>query len=222
MTIMVMTGGEGRPDVGIGDFFDIFFGGNDISDDRSNRVAGFDLRFNLPGYQLYMEYGGEDEAGGFPSKNAGLIGLYWPEFWPQILGDADLRIEYADLAPTSEIAGAWYRHGTYADGYTYDGRILGHHVGGGGRDLFAEVSFGMGDEARGRVGVDIEERGKYVQPEIEKHTQLMAGWEGPVSLIGMDTKIDFSVAIDQVQNREYTSGEEATDGYVKLEIKGEI
>ncbi|MCJ7499670.1 capsule assembly Wzi family protein, partial [bacterium] len=133
LTNMVMTGGEGRPEVSFGDLFGIFFGGNDVDGDKSNNIAGIDLRLNLPGWQFYLEFGGEDEAGGLPSKPAGLAGFYFPD----LAGSLDLRVEYADLAYTEEIAGVWYRHSTYTDGYTYDGRILGHHVGGGGRDLFA-------------------------------------------------------------------------------------
>ena len=218
LTNMVMTGGEGRPEVSFGDLFDIFFGGNDVEGDKSNNIAGIDLRLNLPGWQFYLEFGGEDEAGGLPSKPAGLAGFYIPE----LAGSLDLRVEYADLAYTEEIAGVWYRHGTYTDGYTYDGRLLGHHVGGGGRDLFAEVTFGAGEGGRGRVGVDLEQRGIHIQPEVEYHTQVMAGWKRSVSLGAFEYELNLNLAVDQIRNWNYVSGEEATNGYVKLELRGEI
>jgi len=219
MSMMVMTGGEGRPDVSFGDLFDIFFGENDLDDDRSNKIAGFDLRLNLPGYQVYMEFGGEDEAGYLPSKMAGLIGFYYP----RLTGSMDFRLEYADLAYTEEIAGVWYRHGTYKDGYTYKGKLLGHHVGGAGRDLFTEITFGLGDEGRGKVGVDFEQRGVHTQSSVEYHTEISAGWEGPVFSLGnSDWELDFTVAVDQVTNKDYVSGEDALNGYVSFEIKGEI
>lgn len=218
MSMMVMAGGEGRPDISFGDLFDILFGENDINNDRSNKIAGFDLRLNLPGYQVYMEFGGEDEAGYLPSKMAGLIGFYYP----RLTGSLDFRLEYADLAYTEEIAGVWYRHGTYKDGYTYKGKLLGHHVGGAGRDLFTEITFGVGERGRGRVGVDFEQRGVHTQPSVEQHMQISAGWEGPLSLGSHDWDLDFKIAVDQVTNKDYVSGEDALNGYVSLGIKGEI
>ncbi len=217
-TAMVLAGGEGRPDVSFGDLFDILFGENDINNDRSNKIAGIDMRLNLPGYQVYLEFGGEDEAGGLPSKMAGLAGFYFP----RLTGSLDLRVEYADLAYTEEIAGVWYRHGTYTDGYTYDSRILGHHVGGGGRDLFAEMTFGMGEGGRGRVGVDFEQRGIHVQPRVEHHMQISAGWEGPLSLGSHNWELGVTVAVDQVTNSNYVEGEDETNGYVIVEVKGKI
>ena len=219
MSVMVITGGEGRPDVSFGDLFDILFGENEMAgSDRSNKIAGLDLRFNLPDYQVYLEFGGEDEAGGWPSKMAGLVGLYYP----RLTGSLDLRVEYADLAYTEEIAKVWYRHGVYTDGYTYEGRILGHHVGGGGRDLSAELTFGMGEEGRGRVGVDLEQRGIHIQPTVEHHTQISAGWEGQYTIGSHDFELDFTVAVDQVTNNHYVEGEDETNGYVSLGIKGKI
>jgi len=218
MSMMVMTGGEGQPDVTLGDLFPIFFGENDVNNDRSNKIAGFDLRLNLPGYQAYMEFGGEDEAGGLPSKMAGMVGLYYP----RLTGSMDLRVEYTDLAYTEEIAEVWYRHGTYTDGYTYDGRILGHHVGGGGRDLFAEVTFETGGKGRGRVGVDFEQRGIDIQPVVEHHVQLSAGWDGLFTFGNKSLELKINVSMDQVTNKDYLSGEEALNGYVSLGIKGEI
>ncbi len=35
----------------------------------------------------------------------------------------------------------WYDHHIYTSGYTYDGRIMGHHMGSDSRDLFAEISY---------------------------------------------------------------------------------
>jgi hypothetical protein len=219
MTVMAITGGEGRPDVSLGDLFDILFGENEMAGtDRSNKIAGLDLRFNLPDYQVYLEFGGEDEAGGWPSKMAGLFGLYYP----RLTGSLDLRVEYADFAYTEEIANVWYRHGIYTDGYTYEGRILGHHVGGGGRDLFAEVTFGMGERGRGRVGVDFEQRGIHIQPSVEHHAQISAGWEGRLPLGSHDLELDLTVAVDQVTNSNYIEGEDETNGYVSLGIKGKI
>ena len=218
MSMTVIFGGEGRPDVSFGDLFDILFGENDVNDDRSNKIAGFDFRLNFPGWQLYGEFGGEDEAGSLPSKYAALVGFYYPRF----TGAFDLRLEYADLAINEENAKVWYRHGTYTDGYTYDGRILGHHVGGGGRDLFADVTFGMGEKGRGRVGVDFEQRGIYIQPAVEYHAQILAGWKGLFTYDNRDWELDINVSVDQVTNSDYVEGEDNINQYVSLRIKGEL
>ncbi|MDF1527249.1 MAG: capsule assembly Wzi family protein [bacterium] len=215
---MVMTGGEGRPEVSFGDLFKIFFGGNDVAGDRSNNIAGIDLRLNLPGWQFYLEFGGEDEAGGLPSKMAGMAGFYFPG----LPGSLDLRLEYADLAYTKEIAEVWYRHGTYTDGYTYDGRILGHHVGGGGRDLFMEMGFGAGERGRGRVGVDFEQRGLHTQPAVEHHAQLSAGWEGLLGPADGDWTLKLDMALDWISNKDYSAGEDRINGYVTLGLEGRI
>jgi hypothetical protein len=213
LSVMIMTGGEGRPDVSFGDLFDILFGENEIgNEDRSNKIAGYDFRLNLRDYQVYLEFAGEDEVGTLPSKMAGLVGLYYP----RLTGTVDLRVEYADLA--FDEPGVWYRHGIYTDGYTYDGRILGHHVGGGGRDLFAEVTFGMGERGRGRVGVDLEQRGIDVQPRIERHSQLLLGWEGLLSLGGIDCTLDLAAAVDRISNEGYVEGEEGTGFYVSMNL----
>ena len=208
MTMMVMAGGEGRPEVDLGDLFGIFFGENESGDeDRSNRIAGFDFRLTLPGWQVYGEFGGEDEAGWFPSKWAGLVGLYVPSLGPSM----DLRVEYADLAYNEEIGGAWYVHGAYTDGYTYKGRILGHHVGGDGRDLFAEVSLDLGSGSRARMGVDLEWRGLRNQEATEEHVQFLAGYEGPIGGGKGLWRCAVEGSVDLVTNAGYVEGEERTD-----------
>jgi len=208
MTMIVMAGGEGRPEVDLGDLFGIFFGENEEGDeDRSNRLAGFDLRLTLPGWQVYGEFGGEDEAGFFPSKWAGLAGFYIPSLGPSV----DLRVEFADLAWDEETGGAWYDHGAYTDGYTYKGKILGHHVGGDGRDLFAEVSFDLGSGSRGRMGVDLEWRGLRNQEATEEHVQFIAGYEGAIGSGRGLWRGAVEGSVDFVDNAGYLEGEEKTD-----------
>lgn len=215
MTMMVMAGGEGRPEVDLGDLFGIFFGENESGDeDRSNRVAGFDFRLTLPGWQVYGEFGGEDEAGFFPSKWAGLMGVYIPSLGPSM----DLRVEFADLAYNEEIGGAWYTHGAYTDGYTYKGRILGHHVGGDGRDLFAEISLDLGLRSRARMGVDLEWRGLRNQEATEEHVQFLAGYEGAIGGEKSLWRGAVEGSVDLVTNAGYVEGEERKDYQVGARV----
>jgi hypothetical protein len=215
MSVMIMAGGEGVPAVGIGDLFDILFGENEAgSNDRSNMIAGIDFRLNFPGWQVYGEFGGEDEAGGLPSKNAGLVGFFFPSAFETV----DLRLEYADFAYTDEIANAWYDHGIYTDGYTYNGRILGHHVGGDGRDLYAEAALDIGERAKGRIGIDLEWRGLQNRPATEEHVQLMISYERRFGESERSWRGRIMAAMDNVGNAGYVEGEEERGYYLSITV----
>jgi hypothetical protein len=100
-----------------------------------NQIGGIDTRYRgrilEQPFALYGEYYGEDEAGGVPYKQGYLVGLHLPEIrgFPR----HSAKVEYAD---NTRFPGAWYRHGVYGDGYTYQGRIMGHPMGADARDLF--------------------------------------------------------------------------------------
>lgn len=121
--------------------------------------AGLDIKLTLPfkwqPLQIYAEAAGEDEAGGLPSKWAYLTGMYLPRILS--FKRISLRGEYA----TTHVKGSpnvWYTHGIYTDGYTYKGRIIGHHMGTDSKDIFLEVSY-LIPERDGRITIsyDIEE-----------------------------------------------------------------
>ena len=121
-------------------FKDVLFGrdnyveGDDPLTEPGNQMAGYDLRLRSPWKALpvafYTQWIGEDEAGGFPSKFIGQLGL---EFWgSSLLGGYRLRAEYADTTciftrenPQYNCA---YRHNIYPQGYTYRGRVIGHSL----------------------------------------------------------------------------------------------
>ena len=218
-TMMVITGGEGRPDVDLSDLFDIFFGENEIGgEDRSNKIAGFDFRFSLPGWQIYGEFGGEDESNGLPSRMAGLIGVYFPA----VTESVDLTFEYVDLAYTQEIASAWYRHGIYTDGYTYEGRILGHHVGGGGRDFYSGLGFDLGQWAKLKFGFDIEQRGRHIMPVTEDHAQVIVGYEQYFGQQEDAWKGQFTAGLDKVRNVDYVAGEKEFNFYFSVAVSAPL
>ncbi|ABI57688.1 capsule assembly Wzi family protein [Alkalilimnicola ehrlichii MLHE-1] len=68
-------------------------------DTTADQMAGIDLRFSSPDHRLpwaaYLQYIGEDEAGGIPTKHIGLFGL---ETWGALPNDASYRVflEYTD------------------------------------------------------------------------------------------------------------------------------
>ncbi len=163
----VMFGGEGRPDLSWDDYITIL-GGKNLSgaDDTSNSVAAIDGRIRLPflwNAEIYGELGGEDEANYFPSKTGYIAGIYLPQIEPS--QRLSLRFEYADLhLPT------WYRHSQYQSGYTYEGNILGHHIGGAAKDAYLEMQAVVSDRLLMTFALDYEERG-VDQPVQEEYTQ---------------------------------------------------
>lgn len=209
LTRTIIMGGEGRPGITPSRFWEIMFGENkEYNEELSNSIAGMDIRFILSFLQLYGELGGEDEAGGLPSKTAYLAGIYLPH-----LGSYDLRVEYADI--TNEV---WYSHGLYSSGYTYEGRILGHHVGGGGRDIFLEMGIIKGNRLNGRINMDYEERGVTTQPVTERHYQVGTVWEYGIGKIILNA----GLAYERIKNADYTAGLEKENSLVNIGIKWEM
>lgn len=200
----VMFGGEGTPDLDLGDFLTILSGRNlSGGKDTSNSLAAVDARLTLPwsrGLQLYGELGGEDEAGHFFSKTAFLAGLYLPQLEPG--GRLDLRIEYADTTPPSGESAIWYKHSLYQSGYTYEKHILGHQAGGDARDLWIETRTFLPDNLSLALNFDYQQRGT-TQPVEEKHYQsgLELRWRDAGG-----REVSFSYAYDHVEHADYGAG----------------
>jgi len=202
----IMFGGEGRPDVDWRDFLVILGGRNLVGDkDTSNSVAAIDACVRLPflaGTEIYGEYGGEDESGHFLAASAWLAGIYFPKVEPS--GRLSLRFEYADLSKIDNKAPPWYRHGIYKSGYTYDGRILGHHVGGAGEDLSFEAGLLLRSDLHLTLGVDYENRG-IDQPVQEEHIQTSQTVDWYFS---KNYSLAINLQYDHVENVEYHKDED--------------
>lgn len=131
--------GEGRP-CDFSTFIDLLSGrdnrgdaGVTIGNEPGNQLAGVDFRwshalFHVP-MAIYGQAIGEDEAGGFPSRYLGQLGIEgtgvfrdrWSYRW------------YGEAAATScafntsdEIFNCAYNHSIYQTGYRYRGRAIGH------------------------------------------------------------------------------------------------
>lgn len=197
----VIFGGEGQPGIDLGEFVFILGGENVIGEgDTSNQLAAVDARLKLPflwGAELYYELGGEDEAGGFLAKKSQLYGLYLPRIEPT--GRTSLRLEYADVNDSHSV---WYRHGLYSSGYTYKGKILGHHVGGEATDLFSELRLILPRDLTLSLSLDIEKRG-YNQAAREDHLQPALGVEWQLQ---PNLTLDVRYAYDRVENFNFVSG----------------
>ena len=138
-----MLGGQGRSESLKTWWYSLTGKGENIAGIESgDQKAGFDVKLTLPfklqPMQLYAEAAGEDEAGGLPIKWAYVTGVFLPRLLN--LERIGFRAEYA----TDHVTGhpnVWYRHHIYTAGYTYKGRIMGHHMGTDSKDIFVETSY---------------------------------------------------------------------------------
>jgi len=139
----IMFGGLGRPSVSLKDYLDMWRPQPDQPE--TNQLAGFDVSVLLPldgkipakSIKLYTDFIGEDEAGGLPAKWGKLFGMQLNDIFRT--GRTDLRIEYAN----NHVSGnpdVFYTHSLYGSGYTYKGRIIGHHTGTDASDLFVRLT----------------------------------------------------------------------------------
>ena len=175
-----MFGGEGRP-VDFGTIWDVLIA-NTENDPAGpgNQLASVDWRFTfpLPGqpFEFYGEFGGEDEAGGMFSRNAVITGFYLPRIGPTAL--FDLRAEYADtyMGGHKGHNRIWYTHSVYLSGYTYDGRVIGHHAGTDAQDFYFEFGINPSPQLRFWLGFDFEYR-ELSFPFPERHEEYSVGCE---------------------------------------------
>jgi len=207
--------GDGRRPVTLGHVLDALFGSNKPMDkDLSDSIGGIDLRIDLPFVQIYGEIGGEDQRGFLPSYPVAYIaGVYMPFFEKGL----DLRVEFADIRSKS-----WYIHGVYKSGYTYKGRVLGHHVGRGGRDLFVELGLLKGSRLNGRINFDYEKRGVVSEPVKEKHYQFGTGWEYSLGRAIARWQIGLDLAYERVNNFDNLSGETRGNSLVSISFSGKM
>lgn len=140
---VAIFGGHGQPAL---DFFDYLKPLAAVSEQvQNNQLAGFDGSLLIPlprngllrSIKLYVDAAGEDESGYFPTKWGDLLGVQLNDLFKT--GRTDLRVEYADdLVPG--YPNVFYTHGLYTSGYTYERRVIGHHMGTESRDLFVQLS----------------------------------------------------------------------------------
>lgn len=182
-----MFGGEGRADLSASDWVKVFFAADDAEHKSSpingNQLASLDVSYiyrNTNGYwfipfnavKLYTEWGAEDSSGETktPSNRASIFGALFDE--PFGLAAAALRVEWADTARHGPEMLEWYTHMLYRSGYTYKGRVIGHHMGGDARDIFirAEKRYGTDTVA----GVEVER----VWTEVHSSAKGRRDWAG--------------------------------------------
>ena len=84
-----------------------------------------------------------------------VFGAYCDE--PFHIRDLDLRVEYATTARENRLPNAqWYRHHIYTTGYTYKGRVIGHHMGPDATDLFVRGQYHFSGGVTLGIEADVE------------------------------------------------------------------
>ncbi|HSV98635.1 MAG TPA: capsule assembly Wzi family protein [Sedimentisphaerales bacterium] len=145
---VILFGGRGMPRVDLFDYTKLLLAVS--NQERDNQIAGFDTSVLVPLSELplgerlpfrslrfYVDGAGEDEAGGLPSNWGFLYGLQFNDILKT--GRTDLRIEYANNHVKGK-PNVFYNHSIYRSGYTYEDRVIGHHMGTDSSDLFVELS----------------------------------------------------------------------------------
>ncbi|MCL4872642.1 hypothetical protein KJ039_01045 [bacterium] len=151
---VIMFGGEGRQRLSASDWVKVFVASDSAEHTNSpidgNQLISIDASYihvdrngRLPwsGLKLYTEIGAEDSSGNrTPTVRGYIFGLYVDE--PLGVKDLDFRAEYAYNAHGDRSSFAqWYRHHVYDSGYTYKGRVIGHHMGPDAADLFLRAQY---------------------------------------------------------------------------------
>jgi hypothetical protein len=137
----IQWGGRGR-DESARSLWDSLLGNDNVGFDGitaenepGNQLAGLDFRWlvdRATSTSIYGQMVGEDEAGHFPSRNTLLVGA--DARLPTERGALRLFVEWTDTlagrASRDPRPGVTYRHPAYERGYTQEGVVLGHPIGG--------------------------------------------------------------------------------------------
>ena len=211
--------GQGEKiDIDASDFITIISGKNLAGgDDTSNSVAAIDGRVRLPflwNAEVYGEYGGEDESNHFLAAHGWLAGVYLPQIEPS--GRLSFTFEHTDLSRQDNMAPDWYNHGIFKSGYTYQGKLLGHHVGGAAKDTYMEINAILSEKLLMSIAIDYEERG-FRQSIHEKYTEgtLSADWS-----FSAHYSLTCSLAFGKIENYDFIAGNDEDLSLVSFGLRG--
>lgn len=184
-----LLGGHGRPD-DLGIWWHSFYGGGNADNcwencyrEPGDQRAGLDFKLTLPfqvqPVQIYLEADGEDEYGWRPNLWAFVGGVYLPRILDA--DRIDLRMEYAITRGRQHTPYTWYTHSRY-DSYTYNGMIIGHHIGTDADDIFVETSYLIPESnSRMYLNFDREEHDLYVNRSNEVTYEVSVGLQSSLA-----------------------------------------
>ena len=176
-----MFGGHGRKSLNLNDWLNVLIASDSAEHSGSpidgNQIASIDASYvyvneihfiPFSGIKLYTEWGAEDSSGDTksPTGRANIYGAFIDE--PFYLSGIDFRVEWANTARNERYGPTWYQHGVYSNGYTYEGNIIGHHMGTDARDLFLRVQYHFSSGSKIGIEADHEWSGVHSANEIER------------------------------------------------------
>lgn len=217
----IMLGGEGREATKFGDYWKVFWATEENRPGKldNNQLGGIDFSLKLPldkllplasSLTLYGDIAGEDEAEGLPSRTAYLGGLYLGNLF--LTGRTDLRVEYAN----NHIPGHpdyWYNHHVYKSGYSYDGRIIGHHMGSDADDIFVKLSHYLTEDLLLGLAFDREQQGL-----SSKVKETKDYWELELSFSGLDDiALKGGYRYEHIENFNFNPGDVEENHLIMLE-----
>lgn len=229
-----ICGGKGRPKLRLKDYWKIFMGRGkdefsvtDIKRTDTDQLASFDARFVMPlkpevriasGLEVYGEWAGEDRFSFWENESPGfLMGFFLTDLFRD--KGTDFRFEYAKNKP------AWYTHGIYnaagtGTAYTYEGEIMGHHMGGDSDDIFFRISKEL--PFLSTPYFDSVKMGG--QLDIERHGLSLGTQEKKIEFVGdvlwahSDTvALSLRYELENYRNLNYVSGKTSRNHIILVE-----
>ncbi len=209
MTRLFLNGGHGRKSLTLSDWWQLFLATNKAEHSGGpidgSQMASIDASYvyvnarkwvPFSGTKLYAERGAIDSSGIIsPTGYASMYGAFIDE--PLWLKDTDLRVEWANTAHNARYGPSWYNSGIYSTGWRYEGNIIGHHMGGDARDLFARVQYHYKEKATCGVEGDWERSGFHSGSMIEKRWFAIDGYYYPT----FNTMLQIGAGYQNIKNQ---------------------
>jgi hypothetical protein len=132
-TRVAMFGGMDGAGMGLRQWLEVFVGGNLAEPYADDQVASLDARWRPPvrfPLELHGEWGMHDiDPGVLLDVPAFVVGLRMP-----LGADFLIGVEHTQISASCCQNPPWYHHFELANGWTADGALIGHPLGGHGRE----------------------------------------------------------------------------------------
>lgn len=186
----MILGGEGNEGITARRVFLALIGLTDTegkTTDFENQVVGVDAFLRLPGnVSLHGEWGADDSGEAFLRVPAFRLGIDWHvlPFAPALGAGLDAVL----ITPAFDTYPPWYQHLGLGDGWTNEGRLLGHPLGGHGRELSLALT-ASSRAVQGMTRLTFRHRGEQnlFAPHLEGNALLLNA-DGAVRL-GRDVRL---------------------------------
>ena len=210
---ILMHGGKGVKKLGFADYWSslsLVFSPAGGGSETENHIISCDMQLFIKridrflpiatGAKLYIEWGGEDEAGNVPIDLATVTGLYLTDLLK--IAGFDGKIEYARF---NEI---WYTHFKYASGYTYHSNFIGHSLGGDSEEIAAAGIFNFPGQYKLSAIISHQKRGITRQALTETTNQIRIEFnlQDALDMYNIENiEIDFFYEFEDIENYDNTA-----------------